>query len=187
MTIDGTGAMNDGQVYNVIMSGGVVTTDNRPWSAFVEQITEVIIMPGVKKICGNAFRGCSELTSISLAEGITEIQMDAFQFCTGLQSVTMPSTMQYIYGGAFSGTGIRSITLPYSMRWFRNTAFSLANLDSFILSRTDGWRYGAQSYSETNYTELTPEEAADSAAVLERMRGYNARYWWNLKWMEATA
>lgn len=187
MTIDGTGAMNDGKTYDIIISGGVVTTDNRPWSAFVKRITEVIIMPGVTKICGRAFCSCSELTSISLAEGITEIQMDAFQFCTGLQSVTMPSTMQYIYGGAFSGTGIRSITLPYGMRWFRITAFSLANLDSFILSRTDGWRYGAQSYSETNYTELTPEEAADSATVLERMRGGNAQYWWNLKWMEETA
>lgn len=187
LTIDGTGAINNGEAYDVLVINNSITNDNRPWKAFVEQITEVVIMPGIYKICGNAFQRCSALTSISLPEGITEIQMGAFKSCTELMSVTMPTTMQYIYDGAFSGTGIRSITLPYGMRWFINTAFSLANLDSFILSRTDGWRYGAQSYSETNYTELTPEEAADSATVLERMRGSNAQYWWNDKWKEETA
>lgn len=187
MTIDGTGAMNDGKVYEVIISGGVITTDNRPWSAFVKRITEVIIMPGVKKICGYAFYGCSELTSISLAEGITEIQLNAFEFCTGLQSVTLPSTMQYMYQGTFGDTSIRNITFPYGMRYFELNAFPYKEMESITFARTDGWRYSRDILSDTNYTELTPEEAADSAKVLEIMRGssYSAvQFWWNNKWKE---
>lgn len=175
MTIDGTGAMAS------------YSATDKPWSSYVNQITEVIVKPGITEVGARAFEGCSSLSRISLAEGCKKINFNAFYNCQNLSTVTLPSTMQYMYQDAFYSTSIRNITFPYGMRYFELNAVPYAEMESITFARTDGWRYSSDILSDTNYTELTPEEAEDSAKVLEIMRESSPitiRYWWNNKWME---
>jgi hypothetical protein len=173
LTVSGTGDMKH---YN--------SATEVPWNSYRDQIPKVVIEPGIKSIGGYSFYGCTKLTEVVLPEGFTTIQYFAFQQCQMLATIVFPSTMQYIYNNAFTNTQVRHITLPYGMRWFETNAFDYTDLESVTLLRTDGWRFGYSSYSETQYTELTPEEAANSDKVIECMNLSGARYWWNEKWKE---
>ena len=71
-----------------------------PWYEYRENITTVVIMPGVTRIGSCAFMLCESLVLITIPNGVTTIGDQAFRFCT-LTSITIPSSVTTIEHWAF--------------------------------------------------------------------------------------
>ncbi len=92
MTISGSGEMQD-------------FTDNstEAWNAYRNQITSVMIEPGVTCIGSYALKNCNNLNSITIPEGVTSIGYSAFYGCKNLSSLTIPSSVTYFGNSIFIG------------------------------------------------------------------------------------
>jgi hypothetical protein len=90
LTISGTGAMTD------------YDPTTAPWHAYREEITAVVIEPGVESIGAAAFYQC-RLEFITLPETVTSIGNGAFRGCKTLVSITIPASVasigEWVFGG----------------------------------------------------------------------------------------
>ena len=112
LTITGSGEMNSDY------------STKAPWGTYLEQITEVVMEPGVTSIGGCAFCGCSNLTSVTIPESVTRIGHDVFNGCSSLSSVVIPEGITFIGGSAFLGcTGLKSVIIPASVTSIASFAF----------------------------------------------------------------
>ena len=104
-----------------------------------DQLTEVTVLDGLKRICEgafyacrflkrvtlpegltaigeNAFRECQSLTDILIPKGVTDIGKLAFFYCPKLKSVLIPEGVANMGEQAFqSCTALESISLPQSL------------------------------------------------------------------------
>ena len=120
LTISGSGKMKD---YSYSDQNGTYHT-NAPWGTSWNQITTVVMEPGVTSIGRYAFYGCSSLTSVTIPEGVTNIGEHAFQGCSSLTSVTIPEGVVSIGGDAFSDCrSLTSMTIPESVTSIGNGTF----------------------------------------------------------------
>ncbi len=111
LTITGTGAMYD------------YTATTRPWEAFEDDMTRVILGDEVTYIGRLAFYHSSTLTTVDMG-GVTTIGTNAFSHCTGLKNVEIGSKVTTINLGAFNGcTALESVIIPESVTTIGNTAF----------------------------------------------------------------
>ena len=102
LTISGSGDMKE---YNY---GHISLWNNRQ-----DQITAVILEPGVSRIGDRAFLDCSNLTSVTIPESVTSIGNSAFSGCSSLTNVTIPDSVTSIGNWAFGGCrGLASVTIP---------------------------------------------------------------------------
>lgn len=101
LTIRGSGAMED-----YLMSG------HQPWLSFRDQITSVVVSPGVTSIGNLAFTRFSKLIHVDIADSVVSIGEQAFSDCSRLTDITVPQSVTYIGVKAFdSCTNLSSITL----------------------------------------------------------------------------
>lgn len=101
LTISGSGAMED-----YLMSG------HQPWRSFRDQITSVVVSPGVTSIGNLAFTRFSKLIHVDIADSVVSIGEQAFSDCSSLTDITVPQSVTYIGVNAFeSCTNLSSITL----------------------------------------------------------------------------
>lgn len=101
LTIRGSGAMED-----YLMSG------HQPWRSFRDQITSVVVSPGVTSIGNLAFTRFSKLIHVDIADSVVSIGEQAFSDCSRLTDITVPQSVTYIGVKAFdSCTNLSSITL----------------------------------------------------------------------------
>lgn len=101
LTIRGSGAMED-----YLMSG------HQPWRSFRDQITSVVVSPGVTSIGNLAFTRFSKLIHVDIADSVVSIGEQAFSDCSSLTDITVPQSVTYIGVKAFdSCTNLSSITL----------------------------------------------------------------------------
>lgn len=101
LTIRGSGAMED-----YLMSG------HQPWRSFQDQITSVVVSPGVTSIGNLAFTRFSKLIHVDIADSVVSIGEQAFSDCSRLTDITVPQSVTYIGVKAFdSCTNLSSITL----------------------------------------------------------------------------
>lgn len=101
LTIRGSGAMED-----YLMSG------HQPWRSFRDQITSVVVSPGVTSIGNLAFTRFSKLIHVDIADSVVSIGEQAFSDCSRLTDITVPQSVTYIDANAFdSCTKLSSITL----------------------------------------------------------------------------
>lgn len=101
LTISGSGAMK-----NYLMSS------NQPWHSFRDQITSVVVSPGVTSIGNLAFTRFSKLIHVDIADSVVSIGEQAFSDCSRLTDITVPQSVTYIGVNAFeSCTNLSSITL----------------------------------------------------------------------------
>lgn len=89
LTLSGTGAMED------------ISVLKRPFHEKRNEITKVIIEPGITSIGSNAFRGCTSLTEVEIADTVTSIGQSAFYTCAKLTGITIPDNVTVIGNGAF--------------------------------------------------------------------------------------
>ena len=131
-----------------------------PWNTEADNISTVIIMPGVKSIGDNSFNGfsiltsitipesvttigassirdCAILTSVNIPEGVTLIKENAFRYCPELTSVTFPSSLKDIGKEAFRACKLSEINLPENLKTIGENAFYSAGTaftaDSYVI------------------------------------------------------
>ena len=101
LTIRGSGAMED-----YLMSG------HQPWRSFRDQITSVVVSPGVTSIGNLAFALSRNIIHVDIADSVVSIGEQAFFKCSSLINITVPQSVTYIGVNAFeSCTNLSSITL----------------------------------------------------------------------------
>ena len=90
LTISGNGEMKD---YG--------DPTNLPWWSHYNEITSVIVGPGVKKLGVNAFTQLSNLVDVKLSNGLEYIAGSVFSKCRKLEQITVPATVSFIGDRAF--------------------------------------------------------------------------------------
>lgn len=101
LTISGSGAMEDFPFGSY-----------QPWYSFHDQITSVVVSPGVTSIGNLAFTRFSKLIHVDIADSVVSIGEQAFSDCSSLTDITVPQSVTYIGVNAFeSCTNLSSITL----------------------------------------------------------------------------
>lgn len=113
LKISGSGAMEDYQ-----------TSSSRPWNNFRDQITSVVISPGITSIGNCAFTLFSKLIHVDIADSVISIGDRAFSYCSSLTDIKIPQRVTHIGGLAFSDcTSLSSITLSNNITSIGNAAF----------------------------------------------------------------
>ena len=101
LTISGSGAMED-----------YLMSSNQPWHSFRNQITSVVVSPGVTSIGNLAFTRFSKLIHVDIADSVVSIGEHVFSDCSSLTDIKIPQSVTYIDANAFdSCTNLSSITL----------------------------------------------------------------------------
>ena len=124
LTIRGSGAMED---YSNSLS--------RPWSSFQQQITSVVISPGITSIGKRAFKGFSKLIHVDIADSVISIGSEAFSYCSSLTDIKIPQSVTDIGGVVFREcTNLSSITLSNNITSIGPFAFEkCTNLTSITI------------------------------------------------------
>lgn len=124
LTISGSGAMEDFPFGSY-----------QPWYSFHDQITSVVVSPGVTSIGECAFSWFPKLTHVDIADSVISIGGNAFKSCSSLTDITIPQRVTHIGGLAFSGcTSLSSITLSNNITSIGNAAFkNCTNLTSITI------------------------------------------------------
>lgn len=101
LTISGSGAMEN-----------YLTSGHQPWHSFRDQITSVVVSPGVTSIGNLAFALSRNIIHVDIADSVVSIGEQAFFKCSSLTNITVPQSVTYIGVNAFeSCTNLSSITL----------------------------------------------------------------------------
>lgn len=156
LTIRGSGAMED---YS--------TSHSRPWNSFCDQITSVVIFPGVTSIGECAFKGFSKLIHVDIANSVISIGSQAFSYCSSLTDIKIPQSVTYIGVNAFdSCTKLSSITLSTNnITSIRPHTFSgCSKLSSIVIP--DGVT-SIQLGAFFNCTKLTSITIPDSVTTID--------------------
>lgn len=156
LTIRGSGAMED-----YLMSG------HQPWRSFRDQITSVVVSPGVTSIGNLAFTRFSKLIHVDIADSVVSIGEQAFSDCSRLTDITVPQSVTYIGVNAFdSCTNLSSITLSTNnITSIRSHTFSgCSELSSIVIP--DGVT-SIQLGAFFNCTKLTSITIPDSVTTID--------------------
>ena len=101
LTIRGSGAMEN-----------YLTSGHQPWHSFRDQITSVVVSPGVTSIGNLAFALSRNIIHVDIADSVVSIGEQVFFKCASLTNITVPQSVTYIGVNAFdSCTNLSSITL----------------------------------------------------------------------------
>ncbi|WP_156182069.1 leucine-rich repeat protein [Faecalibacterium prausnitzii] len=146
LTISGSGAMED-----YLMSG------HQPWCSFRDQITSVVVSPGVTSIGDCAFTMFSKLTHVDIADSVISIGDRAFSYCSSLTDIKIPQSVTYIGGVVFREcTNLSSITLSNNITSIGPFAFEkCTNLTSITIPGSVT-AIGPNAFEDcTNLTSIT--------------------------------
>jgi len=87
LTEDGTLTISgSGEMAYYSMDNSRRTT--APWVAYWEQITAIVLEPGVTSVGGTAFSACSNVLSVSIPSTVTYIDSSAFEECENMTNIT---------------------------------------------------------------------------------------------------
>lgn len=156
LTIRGSGAMED-----------YLTSGHQPWRSFRDQITSVVVSPGVTSIGNLAFTRFSKLIHVDIADSVVSIGEGAFSDCSRLTDITVPQSVTYIDANAFeSCTNLSSITLSTNnITSIRPYTFSgCSELSSIVIP--DGVT-SIQLGAFSNCTKLTSITIPDSVTTID--------------------
>ena len=146
LTIRGSGAMEDYQ-----------TSSSRPWNNFRDQITSVVISPGITSIGDCAFTLFSKLIHVDIADSVISIGDRAFSYCSSLTDIKIPQSVTYIGGVVFREcTNLSSITLSNNITSIGPFAFEkCTNLTSITIPGSVT-AIGPNAFEDcTNLTSIT--------------------------------
>lgn len=99
--------------YPVVTIGREAFEHNMPGDVGIKNL----IIPGsVRKICENAFFGCSSLRTIQFSEGLQIIERGAFSVCRRLQELNLPKSVVSIGDGAFYAcSALTNVVIPSNL------------------------------------------------------------------------
>lgn len=155
LTISGSGAMEDFPFGSY-----------QPWYSFHDQITSVVVSPGVTSIGQCAFSRFAKLTHVDIADSVISIGWDAFYYCSSLTNITIPQSVTYIGPLAFFHcTNLSSITLSNNITSIGSSAFEdCTNLTSITIPGSVT-SIGLTAFC--NCTKLTSITIPDSVTTID--------------------
>lgn len=155
LTISGSGAMEDFPFGSY-----------QPWYSFHDQITSVVVSPGVTSIGQCAFSRFAKLTHVDIADSVISIGWDAFLYCSSLTNITIPQSVTYIGPLAFFHcTNLSSITLSNNITSIGSSAFEdCTNLTSITIPGSVT-SIGLAAFC--NCTKLTSITIPDSVTTID--------------------
>lgn len=155
LTIRGSGAMED-----------FPFGSDQPWYSFHDQITSVVVSPGVTSIGQCAFSRFAKLTHVDIADSVISIGWDAFYYCSSLTNITIPQSVTYIGPLAFFHcTNLSSITLSNNITSIGSSAFEdCTNLTSITIPGSVT-SIGLAAFC--NCTKLTSITIPDSVTTID--------------------
>lgn len=155
LTIRGSGAMEDFPFGSY-----------QPWYSFHDQITSVVVSPGVTSIGQCAFSRFAKLTHVDIADSVISIGWDAFYYCSSLTDITIPQSVTYIGPLAFFHcTNLSSITLSNNITSIGSSAFEdCTNLTSITIPGSVT-SIGLAAFC--NCTKLTSITIPDSVTTID--------------------
>lgn len=168
---------DDSSTYTLKISGSGAMEDfpfgsYQPWYSFHDQITSVVVSPGVTSIGQCAFSRFAKLTHVDIADSVISIGWDAFYYCSSLTNITIPQSVTYIGPLAFFHcTNLSSITLSNNITSIGSSAFEdCTNLTSITIpgSVTSIGPYvfdGCTSLNDIRYS-------GTSESVISALSGY---------------
>ena len=131
---------DDSSTYTLKIRGSGAMEDysnsySRPWSSFQQQITSVVISPGITSIGKRAFKGFSKLIHVDIANSVISIGSEAFSYCSSLTDIKIPQSVTDIGGVVFKDcTNLSSITLSNNITSIGTSAFkNCTNLTSITI------------------------------------------------------
>lgn len=167
----------DSSTYTLTISGSGAMKNfpfgsDQPWYSFKQQITSVVILPGVTSIGECAFSWFPKLTHVDIADSVISIGGNAFKSCSSLTNITIPQNVTYIGGLAFSGcTSLSSITLSNNITFIGNAAFkdcttlTSITIPSSVTSIGSNVFTGCTSLNDIRYS-------GTSESVISALSGY---------------
>lgn len=145
---------------------------SRPWSSFQQQITSVVISPGITSIGKRAFKGFSKLIHVDIANSVISIGSEAFSYCSSLTDIIIPQSVTDIGGVVFREcTNLSSITLSNNITSIGPNAFEdCTNLTSITIPGSVisiSWNVfdGCTSLNDIRYS-------GTSESVISALSGY---------------
>lgn len=122
-----------------------------PWLIYADQVTTIVIEPGVTYLGEEAFRGMTAVTSISIPDTVTSCGQYTFSDCTALTEAVVPGSLTQMPNRMFENcTALKSFVLEegvesISLNCFRGcTALttlsfpeSLTDIEGFAFSDCD--------------------------------------------------
>ena len=155
LTISGSGAMEDFPFGSY-----------QPWYSFHDQITSVVVSPGVTSIGQCAFSRFAKLIHVDIADSVISIGWDAFYYCSSLTNITIPQSVTYIGPLAFFHcTNLSSITLSNNITSIGSSAFEdCTNLTSITIPGSVT-SIGLAAFC--NCTKLTSITIPDSVTTID--------------------
>ena len=128
---DGNGTLTiygSGDMYNY------ESEERPPWHKYSNEITTVVVEPGVTGIGEYAFNAYKKLATVTMADSVTMIGGYAFRYCTALKNLTLSAGLQVIDDCAFEGCReITTVTLPAGLAFIGDAAFASCALTSVEL------------------------------------------------------
>lgn len=162
---------DDSSTYTLKISGSGAMEDfpfgsYQPWYSFHDQITSVVVSPGVTSIGQCAFSRFAKLTHVDIADSVISIGWDAFYYCSSLTNITIPQSVTYIGPLAFFHcTNLSSITLSNNITSIGSSAFEdCTNLTSITIPGSVT-SIGLAAFC--NCTKLTSITIPDSVTTID--------------------
>ena len=150
LTISGTGEM-----HNYI--------NGAPWSDSRDEITGLVLEPGVTNLGDRAMQACENLQWVSIGPDVTKLGENAFRGCTALQGITIPDTVTEIGGSCFENcTALTEVILPDTITEVGASAFAGTSVVHARLSA--GCAHWVGTF--VNCTELQTVEIPEGVKVL---------------------
>lgn len=159
LTISGTGAMKDYEAKGTnpdlaVDGNGVITTDNRPWAKYLNDIVELRVESGITAIGKNALAFCKNLKKLNL-DGVT-------------------GTIS-IHGAAFGHTGIEELDIPTTVSEIGNYAFNACENLKKVTFRGQTKLLGTPFPNENALEELVIADKAVITAADKNGNSNNSR------------
>jgi hypothetical protein len=98
-------------------------------------ITSIVIPPGVTNIGNYAFSSCAKLYNIQIPDSVDSIGSSAFYYCSYLETITIKGSITSIGANTFAGcANLTTITIPDSVTSIGKNAFVYcSNLSSITI------------------------------------------------------
>lgn len=111
------------QLKKVVIGNGVTSIGYKAFAS-CEKLTKVVFGTGLSSIGQEAYSECKKLKAIDLSKtALSGIKQEAFSGCCNVKDLILPSTIEIIDRGAFSGISLGVVQLPKSVKKVERSAF----------------------------------------------------------------
>lgn len=116
----------------LVIPGTVSWIGTRTFAA--SNLTEVVLLDGVDRICDGAFAACDSLTRVVIPDSVTHIEQSAFMYCESLYKIEIPKGVTTVGTMAFSDcTNLSSVTFNVGLKTIELLAFRDCQIQKLVL------------------------------------------------------